>query len=38
MNNIILALTVILGLEDELWIPCLVDVVEWTHPKYGHQN
>ena len=38
MEDTILAITVLLGLENELWIPCLVDEVEWAEPDYYHQN
>ena len=38
MNNAILDITILLGTEDELWIPALIDEVEWAHPKYNHQN
>ncbi|MBA7661272.1 hypothetical protein ES703_69287 [subsurface metagenome] len=38
MNETILAITILLGRQDELWIPCLVDEVEWTDSRYNHQN
>lgn len=38
MNDTILAITVLLGIENELWIPSLTDSVEWTEPRYCHQN
>ena len=38
MNDPILAITILLGKQDELWIPCLVDEVELTEPRYYYQN
>lgn len=38
MNETMHAICILLGLEDELWIHCLVDPVEWTDLTYGHQN
>lgn len=37
-DAILEALLVILGTEGEWWIPAIVDQVEWTQPKYFHQN
>jgi len=34
----IMAFLVIYGHEDIDWIDCLVDPVEWTNTRYGHQN
>lgn len=38
MNDTIMAITVLIGKVDEFWIPGLIDQVEWTDPKYKHQN
>ena len=38
MNDTILAITVLLGVEDELWIYFLVDEVEWTNLVLNRQN
>ena len=38
MNDRKLALTCIIGVQDELWIYPEVDEVEWTDPTYYHQN
>jgi len=32
------ALCLLLGEQDQDYIPALVDKVEWTDVKYGHQN
>lgn len=37
-DAILEALLVILGTENEWWVSALVDAVEWTDPKYFHQN
>jgi len=38
MNDTMLAFIVVYGYFDEDWIHCLVDEVEWTQPRYYHQN
>ena len=38
MNDTLLALTILIGQYDVDWIPCVVDEVEWTEPRYYHQN
>jgi len=38
MNDTIEDITILLGEEDEFWIYCVVDEVEWTQPRYYHQN
>lgn len=38
MSDPILAITVLLGLKDDLWMYLGIDEVEWTDPSYGHQN
>lgn len=37
-DKILEALLVILGTENEWWVPALVDQVEWTDPRFFHQN
>lgn len=38
LNLILDALLVLFGREDEWFIFAIVDPVEWTSPKYNHQN
>lgn len=38
MNELMYALCVLLGQEDVQWAKFEVDEVEWTDPKYYHQN
>lgn len=37
-EGILLSIAILLGEVNRHWIPCLVDPVEWTEPKYYHQN
>jgi len=38
MEQDLLALTVLLGAEHKYWIEVSLDWIEWTNPKYYHQN
>jgi len=38
MNSQIHARLILFGRIDQQWIPNLVDMVEWTNPRYYHQN
>ncbi|MBA7694973.1 hypothetical protein ES703_103589 [subsurface metagenome] len=38
MNQTMLAITILLGQEDVDFIFVVVDEVEWTQPRYYHQN
>jgi len=37
-DEVLAALLVIWGAENEWWVPAMVDRVEWTDPRYFHQN
>ena len=38
MNDILIALTILISIKDVHWIPVVIDEVEWTEPAYYHQN
>lgn len=38
MNQTMLNITILLGQEDVDFIFAVVDTVEWTEPRYYHQN
>jgi len=38
MNQVLLALIVLIGHQNKDWVYYWVEAYEWVEPRYGHQN